>query len=77
MCFGDQPAQVRIPLGRLGEQRHVRAVEQRHFRAGDRLQAEVLRLLCERHRAVQAVVIGERQRRVAELRGRERELLGE
>src|SRR5690349_23918483 len=50
--FRDQPAQIRVPLGRFGEQRHVRPVEQRYFRAGDRLDAELLRLLRERHRAV-------------------------
>src|SRR3989475_11632861 len=45
--------------------------------AGDRLQTERLRLLRERHRAVEAIVIGEGERRKPKLGGRERELLGE
>src|SRR5437870_705095 len=77
MRLGDEPAQVRIPLGCLGKQRYVRPVEQRQLRARDRLQAERLRFLRERHRAVQAIVVGEGERRIPELRGRERELLGE
>src|SRR5947209_15712712 len=77
MRLGDEPAQVRIPLGCLGKQRYVRPVEQRQLRARDRLQAERLRFLRERHRAVQAIVIGEGERRKPKLRGRERELLGE
>src|SRR5213596_2344582 len=77
MRLGDQPAQVRVSLRRLGEQRHVRPVEQRQLRAGDRLQTERLRLLRERHRAVEAIVIGEGERRKPKLGGRERELLGE
>src|SRR3989441_2344511 len=75
--LGDQPAQVRVSLRRLREQRHVRPVEQRQLRAGDRLQTERLRLLRERHRAVEAIVIGEGERRKPKLGGRERELLGE
>jgi len=74
--FGEQPAEVRVAARRLGEQRDVRAVEQRHLGAGDRLETELLRFLGERHRAVEAVVVGERQRRVAEVHGGERELLG-
>src|SRR2546428_425209 len=67
MRLGDQPAQVRVSLRRLREQRHVRPVEQRQLRAGDRLQTERLRLLRERHRAVQAIVIGEGERRKPKL----------
>ena len=77
MRFRDQPAEVRIPLGSLGEQRHVRAVQESELRTGDCLHAELLRFLGECHRAVEAVVIGEPEGRVAELRGGERELLGE
>src|SRR3989454_1134578 len=71
--LGDQPAQVRVSLRRLREQRHVRPVEQRQLRAGDRLQTERLRLLRERHRAVEAIVIGEGERRKPQLGGRRSE----
>jgi len=73
----EEPAEVRIPTRRFGEQRHVRAVEQRHLGAGDRLDTELLRLLGERHRAIDAVVVGEGDARVPEIRGGERELLGQ
>src|SRR5256884_9247787 len=62
---------------RLGEQRHVSTVEQGQLRAGNGLQAELLRSLRECHRAVQPVVVGEGERVVAELRRGERQLLGE
>src|SRR3989441_10734478 len=55
----------------------MRTVEQRQLRTGDRLEAERLRLLGERHRAVDAVVVGEGERLVSQVRGRERQLLGE
>src|SRR2546425_7519205 len=77
MRFRDQAAQVRVPFRRLRENRDVRTVEQSKLRARDRLEAELFRFLRERHRAVQPVVIGERERGVAELRRGERELLGE
>ena len=77
MRGGQQPAQVRVPLGGLDEQRHVRAVGQRHLRAGDRPHAEGLRRVRELERAVDPVVIGQRQGLVAELRSAGRELLGQ
>ena len=77
MRRGEQAAEVGVAFGGFGEQRDVRAVGERHLGAGDRLEAEPLRLLRERHRAVQPVVIGERERREAQLGGRERELLGQ
>src|SRR5205823_7145238 len=77
MSLGNQPAEVRVPFRRLREQRHVGTVEQGQLRAGDRLETELFRFLRERHRAVQPVVVGERERGVAELRRGERELLGE
>src|SRR5882762_9389020 len=77
MSLRNQPAEVRVPFRRLREQRHMRPVEQGQLRAGDRLETELFRFLCERHRAVQPVVVGERERWVAELRRGERELLGE
>ena len=43
------------------------AAVERHLRAGDRPHAEVLRRVRELERAVDAVVVGERERRVAEL----------
>src|SRR6266704_6443236 len=76
MRLSDQAAQVRVTFRRLDKQRHVRPVEQGQLRAGDRLQAEGLGFVRERHRAVEAVVVGEGERRVAELGSRERELLG-
>src|SRR5438309_1326731 len=77
MSLGNQPAEVRVPFRRLREKRHVGTVEQGQLRAGDRLETELFRFLRERHRAVQPVVVGERERGVAELRRGERELLGE
>src|SRR5436309_9322373 len=77
MSLRNQPAEVRVALRRLGENRLVRTVEQGQLRTGDRLEAELFRFLRERHRAVQPVVVGERERGVAELRRGERELLGE
>jgi hypothetical protein len=77
VCRGEQAAEIGVAFGGFGEQRDVRAVGERHLGAGDRLKAEPLRLLRERHRAVEAVVIGERERREPQLGGRERELLGQ
>src|SRR5438309_1326732 len=77
MSLGNQPAEVRVPFRRLREQRHVGTVEQGQLRAGDRLETELFRFLRERHRAVQPVVVGERECGVAELRRGERKLLGE
>src|SRR5437899_12697482 len=76
MSLGNQPAEVRVPFRRLREQRHVGTVEQGQLCAGDRLETELFRFLRERHRAVQPVVVGERERGVAELRRGERKLLG-
>src|SRR5438067_3180646 len=77
MRLCDQAAQIRVAFGRLSKQRHVSTVEQGQLRAGDGLQAELLRSLRERHRAVQSVVVGKGERGVAELRRGERQLLGE
>ena len=65
---GQQPAEVRVAARRLDEQRHMRRVGERDFRAGDRTDAERLCRVGELERAVEAVVVGERQRLVAELR---------
>ena len=73
---GEQPAEVRVALRRLDEERHVRAADKRHLGAGDRADADELRRVGELERAVDAVVVGERERLVAELRRPQRQLLG-
>ncbi len=65
----DQAAQVGIALLGLGQQRQVTAIGQGDLGADDRLNAPFLRRPPEAHRAVQAVVIGQGQGRVAQ-RGR-------
>ena len=72
---GQQPAEVRVAARALHEQRHVRLVRERDLRPGDRPHAEVLRRVRELERAVDAVVVGERERLVAELGRAGRELL--
>ena len=73
---GQQPAEVRVALRRLDEQRHVGAAVEGHLGAGDRADADELRRVGELERAVDAVVVGERERLVAELRRAQRQLLG-
>ena len=76
MRRGQQPAEVRVPARRLDEQCHVRPVRERHLRPGDRPHAERLRRVRELERPVHAVVVGQRERLVAQL-GRPRgQLLG-
>jgi hypothetical protein len=75
MRCGQQPAEVRVPGRVLDEQRHVRAVGEAHLRPRDRPDAERLRRVGELERAVDAVVVGERERLVAELGGARGELL--
>jgi hypothetical protein len=53
----------------------MRPVGEGHLGAGDRADAERLRRVRELERAVDAVVVGERERLVAELRRLNRELL--
>ena len=74
MSVGDEPAEVRVALRRLDEQGHVRAAVEGQLGARDRPDAEVLRRVRELERAVDPVVIGERERRVPEL-GRPRRKL--
>ena len=76
MGSGEQAAEVRVPAPRLDEQRHVRAAVERHLRAGDRPHAERLRRVRELEGAVDAVVVGERERLVPELGRAGGELLG-
>ena len=73
---GEQPAEVRVAPRRLDKQRDMGAALERHLRAGDRPHAEGLRRVRELERAVDAVVVGERERLVAELGGPDHELLG-
>ena len=51
------------------------AADEGHLRAGDRPDADELRRVRELERAVDALVVGERERLVAELGGTERQLL--
>ena len=76
VCRGQQPAEVRVALRGLDEQRHVRTVGQRHLRAGDRPHAERLRRVRELERAVHTVVVGQGKRLVSELGRASRKLLG-
>jgi hypothetical protein len=71
---GEQAAEVRIALARLAQEREVRAVVERDLGAGDRPHAERLQRLRHLHGAVKPVVVGERERRVALLRGYSGEL---
>ncbi len=73
---GQQQAEVRVALRRLDEEGHVRPADKGHLGAGDRADADELRGVRELERAVDAVVIGERERFVAELRCPQRQLLG-
>ena len=66
---GEDPAEVRVPPAALTEQGDVRAAFDRDLGAGDRADAELLRRVRELERAVDAVVVGQRERRIAE-RGR-------
>ena len=71
----EQAAEVGVALRVFDEERDVRSSLERHLRAGERADAEVLRGVREFERAVDAVVVGQRERRVAELRCPGRELL--
>jgi hypothetical protein len=64
---GEQPAEVRVALARLAQEREVGAVVERDLRARDRPHAERLQRLCHLHRAVKPVVVGQRESRVAVL----------
>ena len=72
---GQEPAEVRVPPRRLDEQRDVRPIGERHLSAGDRPHAERFGRMRELERSVDTVVVGERERLVAELRGAGGELL--
>ena len=70
----EKPTEIRVALRRLDEERQVRPVGERHLRAGDRADAERLRSVRELERPVDPVVVGERERLVAELGRPRREL---
>jgi hypothetical protein len=72
---GDQPAEVAVAGAVPAQEGEVAPVVQREFRARDGHQAQRLRGLRELHRAVQAVVVGQGDRGVALLGGRDCELL--
>jgi hypothetical protein len=74
---GDEAAEVRVPALGLDEHGHVRPVEQCQLGAGDRPHAERLRRMRELERPVEPVVVGERERLVAELGRLHGKLLGE
>jgi hypothetical protein len=75
--LGEQPAEVRVALRRLDEQGDMRAAGQRELGTGDRPDAERLRRVGELERAADAVVVGERERLVAEVRGPRGDLVGQ
>jgi hypothetical protein len=71
----DQAAEIRVSLRRLDEDGHVRAISERQLGAGDGAHAEVLGRMRELERAVDPVVVGERECGIAELGGADGELL--
>ncbi len=75
MGRGEDPAEVRVPLAALAEQRDVHPAFEGDLGACDRPEADVLRGVRELERAVDAVVIGEGERRIAELHRPRDELL--
>ena len=74
---GQDPAEVLVAAAGLAEQRDVGAAVERDLGAGDRAQPEVLGRMRELERSVDPVVVGERERVVAELGRPRRELLGQ
>ena len=72
---GQQAAEVRVALRRLDEDGDVRTAVEGDLGPGDRADADELRRVRELERAVDAVVVGERERLVAELRRPQRQLL--
>ena len=72
---GQEAAEVRVALRRLDEERYVGAADEGDLRARDRADADELGRVRELERPVDAVVVGERERLVAELRRAQRQLL--
>ena len=77
VCVGEDPAEVLVAAAALAEERDMGAALERHLGAGDRAQAERFRGLGELERAVDAVVVGQRERVVAERDGTCGKLLGQ
>jgi hypothetical protein len=75
MGGGEQAAEIPIAASALNEQRDMSTTLERDFRARDRSHPECLRRVRELERAVDAVVIGERESLVSELRCASGELL--
>ena len=75
--LGEKPAQVGITRGRLGKESDVGAVVERQLCAGDCLELDPFGELGERHRAVEPVVIGQGDGRIAESLGLLGEFLGQ
>ena len=67
MCGREEFAEILIPELRFGEEGDVAAIDQRDLGAGDRLNAGIGREPGEFERTVHPVVIGDRQRLIAEL----------
>ena len=77
MCGGEEPAEVAVALRRLDEQGDVGAAFEGELGAGDGAQAEDLGGMGELERAADTVVVGERERLVAEVGGARGELVGQ
>src|SRR4051794_15866893 len=67
MSLRQQAAEVPVARARLAENGYVVAIVERQLGARDRLDAQRSARPSVLHRAVQAVVVGQRKRRVAEI----------
>ena len=76
VCRSQQPAEIRVSRRRLDEQRHVGSADERNLGTGERPHPHELRRVGELERAVDPVVVGERERLVAELGRPQGQLLG-
>ena len=76
VCRSQQPAEIRVSRRRLDEQRHVGSADERNLGTGERPHPHELRRVGELERAVDPVVVGERERLVAELGRPQDQLLG-
>ncbi len=75
MGVRQETAEIGVALLRLAEEGKMMAIGESYLRAGDRPEAPGAGALRELHRAVQAVVVRERQRVVSQLQGAEDELI--
>src|SRR5687767_14785818 len=76
MRLRDEAAEVRVATRCLDEECDVRTVEEGELGARDRLEADRLGGVGELERAVEPVVVRERERGIAKLGGLQRKLLG-